>query len=283
MSKRRSTEVRRLHTPSSLQAPLSSPVSPTDSDLPVTPASSSSSRTRFPREVVMGEGGSTLYRPGREEREERCYEYPLEHCTGLVEVIRDDEDRIDVEAEERAYRAFDLDESDSSALGLAMRNDRPRLLTAPARPPGQGVKPAPKPRAPSSIFSHDIWVGENGDAEKDVSFAKGVRIVGWTSVGDKRGGAYVVYDCAILTHALTTIHIHKRYSSFSSLHSTLLATLPGSVRHQVPPLPPRTAWQRFRPGFLEKRRKALQAWLGGVLLHPEIGGCGAVREWVMAG
>lgn len=76
------------------------------------------------------------------------------------------------------------DESDSSALGLATRNNRQKFTVGP--PP-----PSSRPRPPSSIFSHDIWVGENGEAEKDGSFARGVRIVGWTSVGDKRGGAYV--------------------------------------------------------------------------------------------
>ncbi|KAL5492053.1 YPT35 [Sanghuangporus weigelae] len=209
------------------------------------------------------------------EGESTVVDYPLAHSTGLVEVIRDDEDHIDLEAEEAAYRAFDLDDSDASALGLSSRNSRPKLLDC-----------GPRPRPPSSIFSHDIWVGENSDAEKDSSFARGVRIVGWTSVGDKRGGAYVVYDCAIFTRASTTIHVHKRYSAFLSLYTSLLSPsshLSSSARKHIQPLPPRTALARFRPGFLESRRKALQGWLSSVLLHPEIGCCSVVREWVMAG
>lgn len=158
----------------------------------------------------------------------------------------------------------------------------------------------PHVRAPSSIFSNDIWVDEQGRPEKDKSFARDVRIVGWTSVGDKQGGAYVgaltptlstcqspdytlVYDCAIITTAGTTIHVHKRYSAFALLYSTLHHTLPSSVRSQLPPLPPRAPWAKYRPGFLEKRRRALQAWLSGVLLHPEIGGCAAARDWVVKG
>lgn len=93
----------------------------------------------------------------------------------------------------------------------------------------------------------------------------------------------LVYDCAIITTAGTTIHVHKRYSAFALLYSNLHHTLPSSVRSQLPPLPPRAPWAKYRPGFLEKRRRALQAWLSGVLLHPEIGGCAAARDWVVKG
>ena len=158
-----------------------------------------------------------------------------------------------------------------------------------------------------SILSNDIWVGESGDAEKDSSFSRGVKIVGWTSVGDKHSGAYVgassalfflkekphvfsyfkniylVYDCALLTTAGTTIHVHKRYNAFVALHSALMRTVPTDIRRHIPPLPPRTPLARYRAHFLEKRRKALQSWLGDVLLHPELGGTDAVIQWVTAG
>ncbi|KAF9531546.1 hypothetical protein CPB83DRAFT_109829 [Crepidotus variabilis] len=59
----------------------------------------------------------------------------------------------------------------------------------------------------------------------------------------------------------------------------------GGIEHhlasQIPPLPPKSAWSRFRPAFLEKRRKLLEFWLTRVLLHPEIGGREVVREWVL--
>lgn len=88
---------RRL-TPASLasEVPLS-PSSATGSDFPLTPGSAS--RSGF--QVVQ------LSRK-RDQQQETSYEYPLENCSGLVEVIREDEDHIDVEEEERAYRAFDL-------------------------------------------------------------------------------------------------------------------------------------------------------------------------------
>ncbi|THH07784.1 hypothetical protein EW145_g3142 [Phellinidium pouzarii] len=253
--------------------PPTSPASTVDSDLPLTPSSPAFLGSSSVSVRVQGTRSSSRRKENEKESE---YDYSLEHCNGLVEVIRDDEDRIDVEEEERVYHTFDLDGDDADALGFSRtkpRSSRPRLSS----------QRRSHARASSSIFSHDIWVGESGEAEKDVPFARGVRIVGWTSVGDKKDGAYVVYDCALLTNACTTIHIHKRYSAFVALHAALSHILPGAVHKQLPPLPPRAPWARYRAGFLEKRRRALQNWLSGVMLHPEIGGCSVVREWVMSG
>ena len=46
-----------------------------------------------------------------------------------------------------------------------------------------------KRKAPPSIFSNDIWLGDNSGASS--LFAREVEIRGWTSVGDKLGGAYI--------------------------------------------------------------------------------------------
>lgn len=43
--------------------------------------------------------------------------------------------------------------------------------------------------APPSVFSNDIWLGDNSGASS--LFAREVEIRGWTSVGDKLGGAYI--------------------------------------------------------------------------------------------
>ena len=52
-------------------------------------------------------------------------------------------------------------------------------------------------------------------------------------------------------------------------------------QHFIPTLPPKFPLAKFRPTFLDRRRRHLQHWLSAILLHPEIGGCQAVREWVM--
>lgn len=177
---------------------------------------------------------------------------PFEDAKGLLVVLPD---KIDIEEETRLY-----DELCDSPVDVPLQRQRSPL------------------EAPS-IFSRDIWLSDNSGESQ--AFARGVEVVGWTSVGDKRGGAYIVYDCAIKTKEGTIIHVHKRYSAFAELHARLCATLSESQRHYVPHLPPKYPLAKFRPTFLDHRRRLLQHWLSSVLLHPEIGGCQAVRDWVM--
>jgi len=181
---------------------------------------------------------------------------PFENARGLVVVIPD---KIDIEEEARLY-----DE----------------LCDSPIDPrSAQRRSPPPSMRDTNSVFSRDIWLGDNSG--ESLGFARGVEIVGWTNVGDKLGGAYVVYDCAIKTKEGTVIHVHKRYSGFAQLYARLRATLPEGQLHFVPTLPPKYPLAKFRPAFLDRRRRLLEHWLSSVMLHPDIGGCQAVREWVM--
>ncbi|KAJ7171422.1 Phox homologous domain-containing protein [Mycena filopes] len=136
------------------------------------------------------------------------------------------------------------------------------------------------PVAPPSVFSNDIWLGDNTGGASAV-FAREVQISGWTSVGDALGGAYVVYDCVMKTKEGTQIHAHKRYSDFVALELQLLRTLPHTKHAFLPALPPKAPLARYRTAFLARRRTALEHWLAAVLLHPDVGGCEAVRRWVM--
>ncbi|KAF9504365.1 hypothetical protein BS47DRAFT_1308301 [Hydnum rufescens UP504] len=130
-----------------------------------------------------------------------------------------------------------------------------------------------------SLFSNDIWLGDHSGLGK--GFALEVSINGWIVVGDIRRGAYIVYDCVIKTKDGAVIHARKRYSAFEQLHSSLMLSLPRTVASHVPSLPPKAALGEYRPTFLERRRRHLEQWLMFVLLHPDIGGCAPVREWVM--
>jgi len=189
------------------------------------------------------------------------FEYPLSASKGLIEVIHDG--KIDVEEEERFYRQFDLDNRDDVLL---LRPNRHSF-----------IRPEP-PQRPSSIFSNDIWLGDNSGESSN--FARGVSITGWTNVGDKRGGAYIVFDCAIRTCQDTVIHVHKRFSSFVELRRRLQNFLPDSLQTQLPKLPPKHPLAKYRPSFLDKRRRMLQHWLSAVLLHPELGDSAPVKEWI---
>ncbi|KAI0766903.1 Phox homologous domain-containing protein [Trametes elegans] len=179
---------------------------------------------------------------------------------GLLVLIPD---RIDVEEEARFYD--DIVDSASTNEG--------------DYPYGQDDSPPLSPHEGQSIFSRDIWLGDNSGESQ--AFARNVEIAGWTSVGDKRGGAYVVYDCVITTKEGLVVHALKRYSAFAELYAKLRATLPVSQQAYIPSLPPKAPLAKFRPTFLDRRRRLLQHWLSAIILHPEMGGCQAVRDWVM--
>lgn len=40
-----------------------------------------------------------------------------------------------------------------------------------------------------SVFSNDIWLADNSGESQ--AFAREVKVAGWSSVGDKLGGAYI--------------------------------------------------------------------------------------------
>ncbi|TCD67185.1 hypothetical protein EIP91_000411 [Steccherinum ochraceum] len=180
--------------------------------------------------------------------------HPFANSKNLLVVIPD----IDVEEEARLYEE----------LCESAEYDTIRRPASPQSPVG----------APS-IFSNDIWLGES--TGQSSGFARDVQISGWTSVGDKREGAYIVYDCAISTKEGTVMHAHKRYSDFAELHARLRSSLPQYQQRFLPSMPPKSPLAKFRPAFLESRRRLLQHWLSSILLHPDIGGCKAVRDWIM--
>ncbi|KAF9444717.1 hypothetical protein P691DRAFT_324048 [Macrolepiota fuliginosa MF-IS2] len=151
---------------------------------------------------------------------------------------------------------------------------------------------------PPSIFSNDIFIADNTGVSSSTSFTQDICITGWTSVGDApptsagvkkslraaahgSGSAYIVYDCMITTKEGTIIHILKRYTAFAELDAALRRTLPRHLTPSIPPLPPKNLLARFRPAFLDRRRRLLQYWLASILLHPEIGGTQVVKKWVI--
>jgi len=183
--------------------------------------------------------------------------HPFQNSKGLLVLIPN---RIDVEEEARLYDEI-CDSADTATFD-------PSILDSPRAPKGE-----------PSLFSNDIWLGDNLGGS--LAFARDVRVCGWTNVGDRRGGAYIVYDCAISVKEGTVIHVHKRYSAFAELKARLRATLPPQQQCLIPTLPPKSPLSKFRPTFLERRRRLLQYWLSSILLHPDIGSCQTVREWLM--
>ncbi|KAH7327600.1 Phox homologous domain-containing protein [Rhizoctonia solani] len=187
--------------------------------------------------------------------------HPFAESSGLVQVIPPTIHDL-IEEEARLWDEFPTDHGYQSRANTSGRTS----------PPGS--------MANRSVFSNDIWLDDNcGNVDR--TFARDVQLVGWASVGDNISTGYVVYDCAIRTKEGVTIHVHKRYNSFLALQKTLRHTLPPHVVHNIPSLPPKNAFAKYRPAFLDSRRRKLQTWLATVLMHPDIGGCSAVREWIL--
>jgi len=185
--------------------------------------------------------------------------HPFANSKKRLEIIRIN--GIDIEEESRLY-----DE-------MCFEGNMPR------------ARPSVEYERPASIFSSSestsIWLGDNvGESQ---TFAREVKISGWTNVGDPvvGGGAYVVYDCVVKTKEGTKIHAHKRYNGFVQLDAALRRSLPRHQQEYVPRLPPKAPFARYRPVFLDHRRRQLEYWLSAVLLHPDVGASKAVRQWIM--
>ncbi|KAG8699174.1 hypothetical protein FRC08_005459 [Ceratobasidium sp. 394] len=187
--------------------------------------------------------------------------HPFAQSSGLVQIIRPTVKDL-IEEEANFWDEFTTDDGNRSGANTSGR----------VSPPGSAAN--------RSVFSNDIWLDDNcGNADR--TFARDVQLVGWANVGDNISTGYVVYDCAIRTKEGITIHLHKRYSSFVKLNDALRRTLPPDVIHNIPALPSKNALAKYRPAFLDSRRRKLQTWLAAVLMHPDIGGCQAVRQWVL--
>ncbi|KIK58702.1 hypothetical protein GYMLUDRAFT_60493 [Collybiopsis luxurians FD-317 M1] len=201
--------------------------------------------------------------PGTPHFHHDAYAHPFANSKKRLEIIRND--GIDIEEEARLYDEMCFE----------------------GRMPLQRSRPSVEYERPASIFSSSestsIWLGDN--VGESLAFARDVNISGWTSVGDKDklgGGAYVVYDCVVKTKEGTTIHAHKRYNAFIQLDDALRRSLPRHQQRYVPPLPPKAPFARYRPAFLDQRRRQLEYWLSAVLLHPDVGASKPVRQWIMS-
>ena len=63
---------------------------------------------------------------------------------------------------------------------------------------------------PPSLFSNDIWLGDN--LGESLAFSRDVKISGWTNVGDKPGGAYVgepILWTLLLSKTLISGHLNQ--------------------------------------------------------------------------
>ena len=155
----RNGHVQLMHNSSPQHSPAESDFPPTPSDEHVDPASLSSSSASL---------------------------QPLSSSNALIEVMHDD--KIDWEEEEQFYRQFTLVCLSSikpyQNKLIAFQDNESSNFTR-----RRSFTPPAKLQRPPSIFSNDIWFEDN--TAQSPTVAQSVSITGWTSVGDKLGGAYI--------------------------------------------------------------------------------------------
>lgn len=99
--------------------------------------------------------------------------------------------------------------------------------------------------------------------------------------GNNRAGAYVVWVINIDTFGVAggSIQICKRFSEFVTFRQELTRDFPNHA-NEVPPLPPKSIVLRFKPKFLEQRRRGLQYFLLCVLLNPTFSSSTVVKSFI---
>lgn len=109
------------------------------------------------------------------------------------------------------------------------------------------------------------------------SFARSVSVTAptiirssYTSSARTPGPGYIAYLVTVILAPDATIRVHRRYSEFVQLRVALVAQYPAHSA-SIPKLPPKSIVARFRPEFVEARRKKLEYFLACVVLHPVLG------------
>ncbi|KAF9304517.1 hypothetical protein BGZ74_001360 [Mortierella antarctica] len=72
---------------------------------------------------------------------------------------------------------------------------------------------------------------------------------------------------------------HSNNMSNDSSSNQWIAT--DSIIRGLPKLPPKRVVGKFRPAFVEKRRRELEYFLEWVVAHPVIGDCSVVVQWFL--
>lgn len=142
-----------------------------------------------------------------------------------------------------------------AGAGRSKRNSR--NLSSAAPPPHHRVR-AQNSRPITSDEDEEEEEEENGDEDEE---ANG----GYLNVG------------ALSSHS-------RRYSNNSTSNDSSsdpqwIAT--DSIIRGLPKLPPKRVVGKFRPAFVEKRRRELEYFLEWVVAHPVIGDCPVVVQWFL--
>ncbi|KAK9234378.1 Phox homologous domain-containing protein [Lipomyces kononenkoae] len=142
--------------------------------------------------------------------------------------------------------------------------------------PGDPHDLTPVDPIPITLVDHSM---DDGDANCQM-WARSAWVGDYSIVaGTGKAGAYVTWLCVIDTVEGRTIRFRKRYSEFCQLQ-TALADEFKSLRAAIPGLPPKSIISKFRPAFLEERRRGLEYFLACIVLNPVFAGSTVVQDFM---
>lgn len=111
--------------------------------------------------------------------------------------------------------------------------------------------------------------------------AKGIEVMAWVEgLTEAPGDRHVTYYSVAVTHVLLGRRwsVQHRYREFDLLRSQLLALFP-----HIPPLPPKSLWNRTDPVFLAQRRTQLDAFIRATAQRTDLVRSQLVREFLQIG
>ncbi|KAK9386514.1 Phox homologous domain-containing protein [Lipomyces mesembrius] len=162
--------------------------------------------------------------------------------------------------------------SDSDDFHSAMSPVPPGIAGSPGDPHDLTlVDPMPITLVDHSMDDGDV----NGKIWARSAWAGDYSIV----AGAGKAGAYVTWLCVIETVEGRTIRFRKRYSEFCQLQNALSGEFP-QLRAAIPGLPPKSIISKFRPAFLEERRRGLEYFLACIVLNPVFAGSTVVKDFI---
>ncbi|KAK9249507.1 Phox homologous domain-containing protein [Lipomyces tetrasporus] len=162
--------------------------------------------------------------------------------------------------------------SDSDDMHSVMSPVPPGIAGSPGDPHDL----TPVDPMPITLVDHSM---DDGDVNGQM-WARSAWVGDYSIVaGTGKAGAYVTWLCVIETVEGRTIRFRKRYSEFCQLQNAISDEFP-LLRAAIPGLPPKSIISKFRPAFLEERRRGLEYFMACIVLNPVFAGSTVVKDFI---
>lgn len=133
---------------------------------------------------------------------------------------------------------------------------------------------------PAAILLEDH--SEEHNQQTQSCWARSVSIDDYIIVSGPTGiGAYVVWHLTVSTLKGGDLEIRKRYSEFDQLRTDLVRSFV-DAEAMIPDLPRKSVVSRFRPKFLDQRKKGLTHFMNCILLNPEFAASPVLKDFIFS-